>query len=98
MLRYNKQTAAPLYAELADVMGIIGSGCDDHGTRAEAFVDHIQRRMTDSEAPRLLHDQDVTEDSLALLAADAIKQQRLLINNPVGVTEQDVLVLYREAY
>jgi alcohol dehydrogenase len=58
----------------------------------------MERLMNDSGAPRRLRDVGVTEDSLPMLAADAIKQQRLLINNPVDVTESDALALYREAF
>lgn len=33
-----------------------------------------------------------------MLAADAMKQTRLLANNPVEVTEADALRLYRQAF
>ena len=54
--------------------------------------------MDQSGAPRRLRDVGVSEDSLPMLAADAMKQTRLLVNNPVEVSEADALALYREAY
>ena len=96
VLRYNAKVAAPLYAELADVMGIKGSG--DANARSEAFVNHMLALMDESGAPRRLRDVNVTDNSLSMLAKDAMKQSRLLVNNPVEVTEEDALALYREAY
>ena len=66
--------------------------------RSEAFVAHMLELMDESGAPRRLRDVKVTDNSLAMLATDAMKQQRLLVNNPVEVTEDIALELYREAY
>ncbi len=40
----------------------------------------------------------VPEADLPLLAADAMQQQRLLVNNPRDVTEADALAIYRAAF
>ncbi|KAB1083513.1 iron-containing alcohol dehydrogenase [Neorhizobium galegae] len=96
VLRYNAQAAAPLYAELADVLGVKGGG--DTKARSEQFVAHMQVLMDESGAPRRLRDVGVTDNSLAMLAADTMKQTRLLVNNPVEVREEDALALYREAF
>jgi len=96
VLRFNATAAAALYAELADVL--LGPGTGTTRQRCDAFVAGMEKLMNDSGAPRRLREVGVKEDSLAMLAADAIKQQRLLINNPVDVTEADALALYREAF
>lgn len=96
VLRMNAKVAAPLYAELADAVSIPGQGNAEE--RSEAFVNHMLKLMDESGAPRRLRDVDVTDNSLSMLAADAMKQQRLLVNNPVEVTEEVALELYREAY
>lgn len=100
VLRFNTQAAATLYAELAGVIGVAGGGGRGGGeqARAEAFVAGMQTLIDASGAPRRLRDVGVTDNSLALLAADAMRQTRLLVNNPVEVTEADALALYREAY
>jgi len=96
ILRFNAAAAAPLYAELADVLKVPGEG--DATTRSTAFVQHMEKLMDESGAPRRLRDVGVTDDSLAMLASDAMKQTRLLVNNPVEVREEDALALYREAF
>jgi alcohol dehydrogenase class IV len=96
VLRFNAAAAAPLYAELADVIGVPGTG--DAPGRSEAFVAAMQTLMDESGAPRRLRDVGVSQDSLPRLAADAMKQTRLLVNNPVEVGEADALRLYAEAF
>ena len=54
--------------------------------------------MDRSGAPRRLRDAGVTRESLAMLAADAMQQQRLLQNNPIEVQQADALRLYEQAY
>ncbi|MFK3972981.1 iron-containing alcohol dehydrogenase [Pseudomonas sp. NPDC087358] len=96
VLRFNLSAAAPLYAELADVL--LGPGNATITSRATRFVEFMDDLMNRSGAPRRLRDVNVTEDSLALLAKDAMKQERLLQNNPVGLREADALALYKKAY
>jgi alcohol dehydrogenase len=97
VLRFNLAAAAPLYAELSDVL-LGPRPARGAAARAQDFVDAMERLMNDSGAPRRLRDVGVTDNALALLAADAMKQMRLLVNNPVEVTETDALMLYREAF
>ena len=97
VLRFNMAVAAPLYAELSDVL--LGPRTPrDTAARAQDFVAEMERLMDASGAPRRLRDVGVTDNALALLASDAVKQGRLLVNNPVDVTETDALALYREAF
>ncbi|WP_375462383.1 iron-containing alcohol dehydrogenase [uncultured Methylobacterium sp.] len=94
VLRFNARAAAPLYAELADVIGAPDAG----GTRADAFVAGMRALLDASGAPRRLREVGVTADTLPRLAADAMRQTRLLVNNPVDVSEADALALYRQAF
>ena len=96
VLRFNARAAAPLYAELADVVGAPGGGGVE--ARARAFVAAMEALMDESGAPRRLRDVGVTRDRLAGLASDAMKQTRLLVNNPVALEEADALNLYAEAF
>jgi alcohol dehydrogenase class IV len=97
VLRFNMAAAAPLYAELSDVLMGPRRG-RDVAARSQDFVTEMERVMNESGAPRRLRDVGVTESSLALLAADAMKQSRLLVNNPIEVTEARAFALYREAF
>lgn len=96
VLRFNAEAAASHYSELADVVGAGGKG--DATARTAAFIAFLEDLMDRSGAPRRLRDVGVTHSSLPTLAADAMKQQRLLLNNPVVVTESDALRLYEQAY
>ncbi|ABB05820.1 iron-containing alcohol dehydrogenase [Burkholderia lata] len=96
VLRFNAEAAASHYSELADVVSVGGTG--DATARTAAFIAFLEDLMDRSGAPRRLRDVGVTQASLPTLAADAMKQQRLLLNNPVVVTESDALRLYEQAY
>lgn len=96
VLRFNARIAASLYAELADVLGVPGEG--DTATRSDTFVQHMETLMDESGAPRRLRYVGVTDNTLAMLASDAMKQSRLLVNNPLEVCEEDALARYREAF
>ncbi|MFY0634351.1 MAG: iron-containing alcohol dehydrogenase [Vannielia sp.] len=96
VLRFNMAAAAPLYAELADV--VLGPSEADVQARSAAFVGFMQELMNRSGAPLRLREVDVPESDLPMLARDAMLQSRLLVNNPVDVTEADALELYRQAY
>ncbi len=91
VLRFNLAAAAPLYAELAPSVGASQQS-------AEAFLAAIEALVAQCEMPKRLHELHVTRESLPHLAADAMQQQRLLINNPIEVTEADALRLYEEAF
>ncbi len=96
VLRFNQDAAAPLYAELADVL--LGPRSGDTHTGSLAFVAEMTRLLDESGAPRRLAEVGVAADSLPMLAADAMQHQRLLVNNPVELAEADALALYREAF
>lgn len=95
VLRFNAETAAPLYAELAP---LVHSGDVETGTGEADLVQRLERLIEAVELPTRLRDMGISEDFLPTLAADAMKQQRLLVNNPREVTETDALAIYREAY
>jgi len=96
VLRFNLPEAQGLYAELAPVL--------DPGTqslpvpeRAQAFVDALASICRDCGVPASLAEVGVSEDDLPRLAEDAMKQTRLLVNNPREVTYQDAYAIYSEA-
>lgn len=91
VLRFNLRAAAPLYAALAPSVGA-------EAQTAEGFLAAIERLVAVCDMPKRLHELQVTRESLPQLAADAMQQQRLLINNPVELTEADALRLYEEAF
>ncbi|MCC5862429.1 MAG: iron-containing alcohol dehydrogenase, partial [Gammaproteobacteria bacterium] len=97
VLRFNAPAAAGLYAELLPCIDpeakatTASAGC-------EAFIAALDRLITDVALSRRLREQHIPEDDLPMLAADAMLQQRLLVNNPREVAEADALAIYRSVY
>ena len=90
VLRHNLSGASHLYAELAGLLGA--------GPTADAFIAELETLMLGTGLPLRLRDYGVTIAHLPMLADEAMKQQRLLVNNPVPITGQDALTLYQSAY
>ena len=94
VLRFNAPEAAALYAQLLTCIDPAAAAHDD--TRGcDAFITAIDTLIDDVGLPRRLRDLQVPEADLPMLAADAMLQQRLLVNNPREVSEADALAIYR---
>jgi alcohol dehydrogenase class IV len=96
VLRFNLPAADALYAELAPVLdpGVSGSRAD----KAKAFIASLASICRDCGVPASLQAAGVSGRDLTVLAEDAMKQTRLLVNNPREVTATDALALYTQAY
>jgi alcohol dehydrogenase class IV len=97
VLRFNLPAASAIYAEIAaDVFpGLAKLG---GAARAEAFAERLAELAIALKIPTRLRDLEIGENALALLATDAMKQTRLLVNNPRPLTEADALAIYRAAW
>ncbi|RRD22981.1 iron-containing alcohol dehydrogenase [Brucellaceae bacterium VT-16-1752] len=97
VLRFNLPEASYIYAEIAaDVFPELSTVSAEK--RAEAFVEKLTDLSRELGVPQTLREVNITEDDLPLLARDAMKQTRLLVNNPRKVTEADALAIYKAAY
>jgi alcohol dehydrogenase len=97
VLRFNLPAAAPLYAELAElVIPRRVAGGDE--ARALALIDALETLIAELALPATLQEAGVGEGSLEILARDAMLQQRLLVNNPREVAYDDALAIYRAAW
>lgn len=97
VLRFNAPEAEHLYAEIAidafPELAEIGTQA-----RATAFADRLHRLAEECGLPMRLRDNGVTRDSLPMLAEDAMKQTRLLVNNPRTLSYDDALTIYEKAW
>ncbi len=97
VLRFNAPEAAHLYAEIAidafPELAEIGTQA-----RGEAFAERLHRLAQECGLPTRLRDNGVTRESLPMLAEDAMKQTRLLVNNPRAMTYNDALAIYEKAW
>jgi len=96
VLRFNLPEAQALYAELAPILDPETQGLPT-SERAQHFVEALAAICRDCKVPASLAEVGVTEDDLPRLAEDAMKQTRLLVNNPREVTYQDAYAIYSEA-
>lgn len=98
VLRFNLTQAFGDYAELAPALDPELAGIADPHDRAAAFIEALSDLSRTLGLPGRLRDVGVPEEALAQLSKDAMKQTRLLINNPRPVTLEDAHVLYRAAW
>jgi alcohol dehydrogenase class IV len=97
VLRFNAETAASAYAEIAPCafpdLEEIGSQA-----RAAAFADRLAQLSVRCGLQQRLRDVGIPAGAVPMLAADAMKQTRLLVNNPRPLAEADALAIYRAAW
>ena len=98
VLRFNAPDAAHLYAEIAaDAFPQLAAEESIQG-RCAAFIEELAALCARVGLQPRLRDLGIPESALATMAADAMKQQRLLVNNPREVTQADAFAIYRAAW
>lgn len=98
VLRFNMPDAAHLYAEIAaDAFPHLSREEGAQG-RCAAFIEALADLSKKLGMQTRLREVGIGEEHLAKMAADAMKQQRLLVNNPREVSESDALSIYRAAW
>ncbi|MCO6388879.1 iron-containing alcohol dehydrogenase [Aliihoeflea sp. 40Bstr573] len=98
VLRFNAPDAAHLYAEIAGDCFPALTGEEGVQGRCAAFIEELAALSKRVGLQTRLRDVGIGEDALSKMAADAMKQQRLLVNNPRAVSESDALAIYRAAW
>ncbi|WP_454702385.1 iron-containing alcohol dehydrogenase [Agrobacterium burrii] len=98
VLRFNAPEGASLYAEIAaDAFPDLASEQSRH-SRCAAFIERLADLSSKLGLQPRLRDVGIGEEHLAGMARDAMKQTRLLVNNPRVVNEADALSIYRAAW
>ena len=97
VLQHNAEAARELYADLAP---ILAPECEAQGSQARCatLIDRLDRMVVDSGLAPRLRDHGVPADDIPMLAREAMKQQRLLVNNPCPIEEADARRLYEAAW
>jgi alcohol dehydrogenase class IV len=96
VLRFNLPAAETLYAELAPIIDPDANGLPV-SEAARRFVEGLAAICRDCKVPASLAEVGVRESDLPRLAEDAMKQTRLLVNNPREVTYADAFAIYDAA-
>lgn len=99
VMRFNMPMAAELYAELADVIlpNTSQKASLSNHEKGEALINHMEYLIDDLDLPKKLENVGVRQGDLKMLAEDASKQQRLLVNNPRTLDKDTILSIYQAA-
>jgi alcohol dehydrogenase class IV len=97
VLEFNLPSTVARYADLGRAIAPGPTAMDDSAA-AEAFLMAMRTLVAEMPYERRLRDVGVAEANLPMLATDAMKVQRLLINNPRELAYDDALAIYRQAY
>lgn len=98
VLRFNAPDAAHLYAQIApDAFPHLASE-ESVQARCAAFIEELAALAARLGMQTRLREVSIGQEHLAKMAADAMKQQRLLVNNPRQVNEADALSIYHAAW
>ena len=97
VLQHNQEAARDDYATLAQVLE---PGCAGQGSQAQCalLIDRLDQLITASGVAPRLRDHGITQADIPTLAREAMKQQRLLVNNPCAIDEADARRLYQAAW
>jgi alcohol dehydrogenase class IV len=95
VVRFNMKEAEALYAELAEIV-VPGKGATA-AAKVQYFVEYLQGLSVEFGLPTKLTEVGISASDLRQLAEDAMRQTRLLVNNPREVTFEDALRIYEEA-
>ena len=93
VLAFNLPAAEPLYAELAPIV-FPELAAQPQAARATGLVEGLRSLAPTLGVPTRLADVGVSHNHLPLLAEDAMKQTRLLVNNPREMTYAAALRIY----
>ena len=96
VMRFNLPEAAALYAELAPILDPAAAG-RPAAEAAEMFVAALEAIGRDCGVPTSLSSVGIGAGDLDRLAADAMKQTRLLLNNPREMSLGDARAIYAAA-
>ena len=97
VLQHNSEAAREHYAELAP---IVVPGCDGEGSQALSamLIDRLEQLVHESGIRTRLRDYGIDIGEAPTLAREAMKQTRLLVNNPCPIDEADAQRLYEAAW
>ncbi|MGE0253603.1 MAG: iron-containing alcohol dehydrogenase [Alphaproteobacteria bacterium] len=97
VMRFNAPAAQRLYAEVAP-LAMPGLRGGDERTLSDGLVAGFETLIGDLGIESRLRQVGVSHNQLPMLAAEAMHQTRLLMNNPREVTEADALAIYQQAW
>jgi alcohol dehydrogenase class IV len=97
VLHFNAEKAGDLYAGIAPIVfpELADMAAEERGF---AFAESLAQLSRRCGLQARLRDVGIPEDAIELLATDAMKQTRLLVNNPRPLALEDARAIYRAAW
>jgi alcohol dehydrogenase len=96
VMKFNCLSNMAKFARIAEAMGEEVYGLSQREAAFKA-IDALFQLASDVKIPLHLKDLQIPEEAIPEMAADAIKWERLLTNNPRRMTKEEVAAIYREA-
>lgn len=97
VMEWNKLACVERFRGIAEAFGEPVAGLSDHAV-ADAVIARMHRLCAEVEIPSGLRSFDIPESAIPELAAEAIKVERLLRNNPRVLSLEDIEAIYHAAY
>ncbi|MCG7574073.1 iron-containing alcohol dehydrogenase [Phaeobacter sp. CNT1-3] len=98
VLRFNAPEAYEVYAEIAADAFPHLAEVEGAQARCSALIEALEDLAKRLNMKTRLRDVGIPKDALPKMANDAMLQQRLLVNNPRTVSEEDALTIYTAAW
>ena len=100
VLRFNikDQNAAQLYSEIAPIIFPEIKNFTSAQDISTKFIENLSKLSSNLGLEQRLRDVGIPENACESMAKDAMKQTRLLINNPKEITENDAYDIYKSAW
>lgn len=97
VMKWNRESCLEKFRDIAEAMGIDtrGLSSQEASTRAVSKMDSLCRQV---EIPKGLSAIGIPESAIPEIAADAVKIDRLMKNNPRKLSEKDIFEIYASAY
>ena len=92
VIKFNSVCAEALYIEIADLCFPDLKNTD---FSINDFLNEIYKLIEELKIPKTLNEVGVSQSDIPKLAGDAIKQERLLVNNPVKIEYKDAVDIYK---
>jgi alcohol dehydrogenase class IV len=97
VLKFNNTVASETYAEIAPIVFPALAEVSDARARSDLFAEHLADLAAKLGLQTRLRDVGISEADLPKMASDAMKQTRLLVNNPRELGEMDAFDIYKAA-
>ena len=95
VIKYNALSTESLYMEIAD---LCIPELKNKKIQINDFIDGIFNLIEHLQIPKNLKEVGISKNDIPKLAEDAMKQQRLLINNPVKIDYKNAINIYEASF